>query len=68
MGRVDKGIILTTGTFTPDARKEASRDGAPPIELVDGGKIIDLFEQLRLGLNERKTYEVDEKFFEEFRK
>lgn len=67
MGRVDKGIILTTGTFTPEARKEASRDGAPPIELVDGEKLIDLFEQLRLGLNERKTYEVDEKFFEEYR-
>ena len=67
MGRVDKGIILTTGTFTPEARKEASRDGAPPIELVDSEKLIDLFEQLRLGLNERKTYEVDEKFFEEYR-
>ena len=67
MGRVGKGIILTTGTFTPEARKEAARDGAPPIELVDGEKLIDLFEQLRLGLNERKTYEVDEKFFEEYR-
>ena len=67
MGRVDKGIILTTGTFTPEARKEASRDGAPAIELVDGEKLIDLFEQFRLGLIERKTCEVDDKFFDEFR-
>lgn len=34
MGRTDKGIILTTGTFTLDAKKEARRDGVPPIELV----------------------------------
>lgn len=67
MGRVDKGIILTTGTFTPDARKEASREGAPPIELVDGERLIDLFEQLRLGLVERKTFEVDERFFDEYK-
>ena len=36
MGRADKGIIITTGTFTLEAKKEARRDGAPPIELVDG--------------------------------
>ena len=41
MGRADKGIILTTGTFTSEARKEAVRDGVPPIELVD----IHLYEQ-----------------------
>jgi restriction system protein len=68
IGRVDKGIIMTTGTFTPDARKEATRDGASPIELVDGEKLIDIFEQLRLGLTERRIFEVDERFFEEFSK
>lgn len=66
MGRVDKGIILTTGSFTPDARREASREGAPPIELVDGDRLVELFEQLGLGLIERKTYEVDERFFDEY--
>lgn len=35
IGRADKGIILTTGTFSEDAKREASRDGAPPIELID---------------------------------
>lgn len=35
-GRADKGIMMTTGTFTVDAKKEARRDGAAPIELVAG--------------------------------
>lgn len=67
MGRADKGIILTTGSFTADARKEAVRDGVPPIELVDGEKLIDMFEQLELGLKPKKAYEIDPGFFEEFR-
>ena len=67
MGRADKGIILTTGTFTSDARKEAVRDGVPPIELVDGEKLVDMFEELQLGLTPKKAYDVDLKFFEEFK-
>ena len=67
MGRADKGIILTTGGFTADARKEAVRDGVPPIELVDGEKLMDMFEQLELGLKPKKAYEIDPVFFEEFR-
>lgn len=35
-GRGEKGLLITTGTFTREARVEASRDGAPPIELVSG--------------------------------
>lgn len=67
MGRADKGIILTTGSFTADARKEAVRDGVPPIELVDGEKLIDMFEQLELGLRPKTAYEIDTNFFDEFR-
>ena len=67
MGRADKGIIMTTGNFTLDAKKEARRDGVPPIELVDGEKMVEMFEKLELGLKPIKTYAVDEKFFEEFR-
>ncbi len=66
-GRTDKGIILTTGTFTKDAQSEAVRDGVPPIELVDGEQLVALFEQLELGLLPRKTYDVDTAFFEQFR-
>ncbi len=68
MGRADKGIIITTGTFTLDAKKEARRDGVPPIELVDGELLVEMFERLELGLVPRKTYDVDEKFFEDFKK
>ncbi len=67
MGRADKGIIMTTGKFTPDAGKEAVRDGVPPIELVDGEKLIDMFEALELGLKPKKAYDVDHTFFEEFK-
>ncbi len=66
LGRADKGIILTTGTFTQDARREARRDGAPPVELVDGDKLIDMFEKLELGLMPRTTFDIDQKFFDEF--
>ena len=66
-GRADKGIIITTGTFTSDARKEALRDGARPIELVDGQKLIEMFERLKLGLNPVQTFEVDLEFFNDFR-
>jgi restriction system protein len=66
MGRADKGIILTTGTFTSDAQKEAVRDGVPPIELVHGDKLLDMFENLELGLTPRTTYDIDLHFFKEF--
>jgi restriction system protein len=66
-GRADKGLILTTGAFTTNAKKEAIRDGATPIELVDGDKLVEMFEQLQLGLVPRTDFDIDEKFFDEFR-
>ena len=66
MGRADKGIIITTGSFTADARKEAVRDGVPPIELVDGEKLVTMLEGLELGLKPRRTFEVDAAFFDQF--
>jgi len=66
-GRADKGIIITTGTFTTEATKEARRDGAPPIELVDGETLVQMFERLELGVKPKTVYEVDETFFEEYR-
>lgn len=67
MGRSDKGIIITTGTFTPEAKREAIRDGAPPIELVDGEKLVQMFEQLQLGLVPRTVFDIDYGFFDEFK-
>lgn len=49
-GRGDKGLLITTGTFTSDARKEATRDGAPPIDLIDGDRLCDLLKELSLGV------------------
>lgn len=65
-GRADKGIIVTTGSFTSEAKKEARRDGAPPIELVDGIKLVEMFEKLQLGVIPKTVYEVDEEFFKDF--
>lgn len=65
-GRADKGILITTGNFTMEAKKEAFRDGAPPIELVDGEKLVEMFEKLELGVKPRIVYEIDHEFFKEF--
>lgn len=65
-GRADKGIIITTGTFTAEAKREATRDGVPPIELIDGDKLLDMLENLELGLRPVTTFEVDHGFFAEF--
>lgn len=66
-GRADKGIIITTGTFTAESRKEARRDGAPPIELVDGDKLVEMFQALELGVIPKTIYEIDDSFFDDFR-
>jgi len=66
IGRADKEIIITTGHFTAEAKKESRRDGVPPLELVDGQKLVEMFESLRLGLKERTTFDIDEKFFEAY--
>lgn len=50
VGRSDKGLIITTGTFSADARREATRDGAPAIDLIDGDQICTLLKDLKLGV------------------
>jgi restriction system protein len=50
MGRCDKGLVITTGTFSSDARREATRDGAPALDLIDGDSLCDLMKNLRLGM------------------
>ena len=66
-GRADKGLILTTGRFTAEAKKEASRDGVPPIELIDGERLISLFEKYQIGLRPVTIYEIDQEFFKNFK-
>ena len=67
IGRAEKGILLTTDYFTSSAIEEASRDGAPKIELVDAEKLVKMFEKAEVGLVPKMTYEVNLAFFEPFR-
>jgi restriction system protein len=66
-GRADKGIIITTGLFTAEAKREARRDGAKPIELENGDDLVELFKSLELGVKPRKTYDIDHEFFDDYR-
>ncbi len=63
VGRADKGLFITTGTFSREALKEATRDGAPPIDLVDGDSLALKLKDLKLGvanqLVERVTVSED---------
>lgn len=54
VGRADKGLLITTGAFTKDAIKEASRDGAPAIDLIDGDQLVEKLKQLSLGVSTKK--------------
>lgn len=58
-GRGDKGLLITTGTFTAEAKQEATRDGAPPIDLIDGDALCDLLKQYELGV-QTKLRQVEE--------
>jgi restriction system protein len=58
VGRADKGLVMTTGTFSTDARKEATRDGAPAIDLVDGETLCELLKSLKIGVSIRKVEHV----------
>jgi restriction system protein len=64
-GRADKGLFITTGYFTRDAVKEATRDGAIAIDLVDGEKLAEKLKELGLGLKIERTESiiVDEDWF-----
>ncbi len=68
VGRADKGLVMTTGTFTTDARKEATRDGAPAIDLVDGETLCELLKNLKIGVSIRKVehVRVEQEAFLEF--
>jgi restriction system protein len=70
VGRADKGIFMTTGSFTRDARQEALRDGAPPLDLIEGDDLVKMLKSFRLGVTvKEKIVEeitVDKQWFENF--
>lgn len=69
-GRGDKGLLITTGSFTRSARDEATRDGAPPVDLVSGDELCDLLKKYQLGVKvtERmiEDIKIDPSFFDQF--
>jgi restriction system protein len=65
-GRGEKGLIITTGRFTKEAKNEANRDGVTPIELIDGDRLVELFEKHHLGLKPIIVFEIDYEFFKGF--
>ena len=58
-GRGEKGLLITTGSFTREAQAEATRDGAPPVELIDGDWLCDLLREYNLGVDVRQRIEED---------
>jgi len=58
VGRADKGILITTGTFTRDAVNEAKRDGAPAIDLIDGDQLAEMLKKLSLGVTTKLIEDV----------
>ncbi len=66
-GRGDKGLLITTGSFTTDAKQEATRDGAPPVDLIDGERLCDLLKEHKLGVRtivrQVEDVEVSTEFF-----
>lgn len=65
-GRGDKGLLITTGDFTPDLIAEASRDGAPPIDLINGEDLCDLLVEYRIGVYVEERTVLDVKVNHEF--
>lgn len=60
---VEKGVLITTGAFTKTAKEEASSEGKRLIDLMDGEELINKLAEYGIGLNEVKSYEIDEDFF-----
>jgi restriction system protein len=67
MGRAEKGIIITTSSFSNAAIKEANRAGATPVELVDGEKLVEMFEKVELGVDKETIYKVQLSYFEKYK-
>ncbi len=66
IGRADKGIMITTGIFSEDAKREAVREGAPAIELVNGNELVKMLETEEIGVNSKTVFDVDHAFFKPY--
>tara|TARA_R110002095_G_scaffold89502_1_gene78079 strand:- start:504 stop:1019 length:516 start_codon:yes stop_codon:yes gene_type:complete len=66
MGRADKGLFITTGSFTAQASDEATRDGATAIDLIDGDRLCNLLKDNQLGVSTEmiESVLIDSSWFE----
>ena len=62
-GRSDKGLLITTGSFTRDAKQEATREGVPPIDLIDGNLLAEKLKELGLGVKTETVVTIDAEWF-----
>lgn len=60
---IEKGVFITTGSFTKAAREEASEQGKQQIDLIDGDEFMNKLAEYSIGLKEVKSYDIDENFF-----
>lgn len=60
---VEKGLFVTTGTYSNAAKEEAANIGKQQIDLIDGEGLIDMLAEYSIGLKEVKDYEIDEEYF-----
>ena len=61
---IEKGVLITTGTFSKAAKEEAANPGKQQIDLIDGEELINKIAEYGIGVKEVKSYEVDAEFFE----
>jgi restriction system protein len=68
VGRADKGLLITSGSFTRGALKESTRDGAPALDLIDGDQLINILKDLSLGIKteiiEVEQVSIDHNWFQ----
>ena len=60
---IEKGLFVTTGTFSAAAKEEAANIGKQQIDLIDGETFLDMLAEYSIGLKEVKDYEIDEEYF-----
>lgn len=60
---IEKGVFITTGSFSKPAIEEASNPGKQQIDLIDGEEFITKLAEFGIGVKEVKDYEIDEQFF-----
>lgn len=60
---IEKGVFITTGTFSKQAIEEAYTPGKKQIDLINGEEFITKLAELSIGVKEIKDYEIDEEYF-----